>query len=216
MVVRNLYLRAHVIALEFRESIADCTDQVQCRFYITGVRLRRELTHNRPAEPISLVAWERDLSPPIERHCSGAGIENYLKTRSNRFKNDGAVRLHRRWGGVGRMCDGQPFERGSGGTGASSGSGAGRQESVRSHSGRFLRCPQQPGPALALRERAGAPTQRPAHVAAARQVARRLVVDQRDGVRPWSCARLRQLGDDGGQRLVVRRSSAVFPQVRDL
>ena len=35
----------------------------------TGVRLRRELTHNGPVEPISPMARERNLSQPIERRC---------------------------------------------------------------------------------------------------------------------------------------------------
>ena len=67
---------------------------------------------------------------------------------------------------------------------------------------------------LVLRDRAGTQPERPPRVLAARQGARRLVLDQRPGLHPRPGAGLRPMAPTRQHRLVVRRRAAVFPARR--
>ena len=58
---------------------------------------------------------------------------------------------------------------------------------------------------LDVRDAAGPGAEQPHPVLAARQGARRLKLDQRDGVRAWPAGRLRRLGGGGRHRLVLGR-----------
>ena len=75
--------------------------------------------------------------------------------------------------------------------------------------GRIL---QQSAARLGLLRRAGGERRRPRGRMRARQGDRRLVVDQRDGLRARQSRRLRPLGGSGPARMVVRARAAVFPQ----
>ena len=67
---------------------------------------------------------------------------------------------------------------------------------------------------LALRDRSRSRHERPAHLLAARQDARRLELDQRPDLHPRPARGLRPLGRAGQPRLGLRRRAAVLHQVR--
>ncbi len=67
---------------------------------------------------------------------------------------------------------------------------------------------------LAFRDRRPARPEWPARLSAARQVARRIEFDQRDGLYPRPPGRLRRLGGRRQPRLELRRGAAVFHQGR--
>src|SRR5438552_6693663 len=171
--------------------------------------------------------WRRAKAPmprfrgPVLTHHPGMTVDGLLRRfapRNDDGRNnnkcggthDGYVRFCRggRW--LRRLRGREPSLRGSRDVGGAAGSRRRVQQLGRNLTGRDDPDDLGQGQQLGVRYRAASGPQWPDRLSAARQGARRLLRDQRDGLYPRPPQRLRSVGGARQHRLVLRRRAALL------
>ena len=149
----------------------------------------------------------------VERSETHHSVMQGKRSEGKRRGRRTGIRLHRRRRRFGRLRAGQPADRGWQDHRPAARSRRQGSRSVDPHTRRLLPQHLQPQGRLEFRIGTGARIQQPPHTAAARQGARRLLVDQRPDLHPRPEAGLRPVAPTWQHRVVLRRRAAVFPQV---
>ena len=184
------------------------------RLYPAGQRIPANELRNRHRLSIVL-CLRRCRSGRRPRRVVAARPHNEYAGQS-RWSDVTDVRLCHRRRRLGRLRPCQSIDRRPGYHGAPARSRRFRSQHFHTHADGVVHPDEHVAVQLGLRKRAGTLSRRPANGLPARSRARRLVVDQRHGLRARPSARLRRVAGKWRRRLVLRDLPALFPKGRKL